>query len=29
MLVKKMKKERVEALSNLPLEKEELTDSTL
>jgi hypothetical protein len=29
VLVKKMKKERVETLANLPLENEELTDSTL
>ena len=29
VLVKKMGKERVEALSNLPLENEELTNSTL
>ncbi len=29
VLVKKMAKDRVEALSNLPLENEELTNSTL
>jgi cytochrome c oxidase cbb3-type subunit 4 len=29
VFVKKMKKERVEVLSNLPFEKEELTNSTL
>jgi cytochrome c oxidase cbb3-type subunit IV len=29
VLVKKMGKDRVEALSNLPLENEELTNSTL
>jgi cytochrome c oxidase cbb3-type subunit IV len=29
IFVKKMKKERVEVLSNLPFEKEELTNSTL
>jgi cytochrome c oxidase cbb3-type subunit IV len=29
VFVKKMKKERVEILSNLPLENEELTNSTL
>jgi membrane-associated HD superfamily phosphohydrolase len=29
VLVKKMNKERVETLSNLPLEKEELTNSIL
>lgn len=29
VLVKKMKKERVKELSNLPFDKEELTNSTL
>ncbi|UEG50089.1 CcoQ/FixQ family Cbb3-type cytochrome c oxidase assembly chaperone [Ferruginibacter lapsinanis] len=29
VLVKKMKKERVAELSNIPFDKEELTDSTL